>query len=64
MAKLEKDLDNAWELLQFVAFLLVIPGLLIWLWYLIFRAPIVEKVVYILSAWVVGTAFGFIPSLW
>ena len=47
MAKLEKDLDNAWGILQLVAFLLVFPALIIWLYYLIFKAPLIEKVIYI-----------------
>jgi len=60
MAKLEKDLDNAWGILQLVAFLLVFPALIIWVYYIIFQAPLIEKVVYIGTALWVSIAFGFI----
>lgn len=60
MSKLEKDLDNAWGILQLVAFLLVFPALIIWLYYIIFQAPLIEKLVYIVTTIGVGIAFGFI----
>jgi hypothetical protein len=60
MTKLEKNATGIWELIQFIAFLLIIPGLIIWLWYLIFQAPLIEKVVYLVTALGVSIAFGFI----
>lgn len=60
MSKLEKDLDNAWGILQLVAFLLVFPALIIWLYYIIFKAPLIEKVIYIGATLWVSIAFGFI----
>jgi hypothetical protein len=61
MTKLEKNATGIWELIQFIAFLLIIPGLIIWLWYLIFQAPLIEKLVYLVTALGVSIAFGFIP---
>ena len=62
MSELEKDLNGSWVTLKIIASILIIPGVALYFGYIIFKAPLVEKVVYAITALIVLVAFGFISN--
>ena len=62
MSELEKDLNGFWITLKIIAYLLIIPRVLLYFGYIIFKAPLIEKIVYVITAPIVSIAFGFIPN--
>ena len=62
MSELEKDLNGIWVTLKIIASILIIPGVVLYFGYIIFKAPLIEKVVYTITALIVSIAFGFIPN--
>ena len=62
MSELEKDLNGFWVTLKIVASLLITPGVLLYFGYIVFKAPLVEKIIYAITALIVSVAFGFIPN--
>lgn len=62
MSELEKDLNGIWVTLKIIASILIIPGVVLYFGYIIFKAPLIEKVVYAITALIVSVAFGFITN--
>ena len=62
MSKLEKDLNGFWVTIKIIASILIIPGVLLYFGYIIFKAPLIEKIVYGITALIVSVAFGFITN--
>ena len=62
MSELEKDLNGIWVTIKIIASILIIPGVVLYFGYIIFKAPLIEKIVYGITALIVSVAFGFITS--